>query len=125
MRRTLALLAMLSLPAFADTPSNAAPGNTVVPPPPTVSASAASADVPPPVSAQNQTSAAPEPEVRIIQKGDNKIEEYRLNGRLYMVKVTPSIGLPYYLMDTDGTGQMRQVNPSQRVIIPRWVLISF
>lgn len=111
MRRKLALLALLALPVLAAAQTAAsAPAGTEVPPPPTVSS--------------NQT-AGPEPEVRIIQKGQDKIEEYRLNGKLYMVKVTPSIGIPYYLMDEDGSGNLRQIDPNRRIIIPRWVLIRF
>ena len=45
-----------------------------------------------------------EPEVRIIRRGEDTIEEYRLNGRLYMVKITPARGRPYYLIDSDGSG---------------------
>ena len=44
-----------------------------------------------------------EPEVTIIRKEDAVIEEYRLNGQLYMVKVTPAFGPVYYLKDIDGT----------------------
>ena len=47
-----------------------------------------------------------EPEVTIIRKEDSVIEEYRINGQLYMVKVTPAFGPVYYIKDTDGDGQM-------------------
>jgi hypothetical protein len=113
MKYKLALLALLSLPALAATPLQAdappAPGDA--PLPPTVS--------------EDPVTTGPEPEVRIIQKGHDKIEEYRLNGKLYMVKVTPPIGVPYYLVDEDGSGTMRQMDPNRRVIIPRWVLLRF
>ncbi|WP_239688623.1 DUF2782 domain-containing protein [Aquitalea magnusonii] len=69
--------------------------------------------------------ATAEPEVRIIQRGDDKIEEYRLNGQLYMMKVTPAIGFPYYLMDEEGNGSMKQVDPNRRIVIPQWVLKRF
>ncbi|RQO69251.1 DUF2782 domain-containing protein [Aquitalea sp. FJL05] len=106
MRRFLALLALLPLSAaWAATPAPA-----TIPPPPTISQDAAG---------------TAEPEVRIIQRGDDKIEEYRLNGQLYMMKVTPSIGFPYYLMDEEGNGSMKQVDPNRRIIIPQWVLKRF
>ncbi len=39
----------------------------------------------------------------IIRKGKDKVvEEYRVNGRLYMVRITPKIGKPYYLRYPDG-----------------------
>lgn len=47
-----------------------------------------------------------QPEVTIIRRGKDVIEEYRVNGELYMVKITPSKGQPYYLMDTDGNGSL-------------------
>lgn len=109
MRRLIALLLLLPLaPAFAADAS--APAKAVVPPPPVISP---------------QNAAEPEPEVRLIQKGDEKIEEYRLNGQLYMVKVTPAHGVPYYLVDDNGSGTMKQVDPANRIVIPRWVLVRF
>lgn len=41
-----------------------------------------------------------------IRKQDNGdiVEEYRQNGRLTMVKVTPPNGIPYTLLDTNGDG---------------------
>jgi len=34
------------------------------------------------------------------------IEEWRVNGRLHTVKVTPARGPVYYLVDSDGDGQI-------------------
>ena len=42
-----------------------------------------------------------EPEVTIIKKQDATVYEHRINGRLYMVKIVPLIGKPYYLVDQD------------------------
>ncbi len=47
-----------------------------------------------------------EPDITIVRKGKKTFQEYRRNGRLYMVKVVPDVGLPYYLRDTDGDGKM-------------------
>lgn len=47
-----------------------------------------------------------EPDITIVRKGKKTIQEYRRNGRLYMVKVVPDIGPAYYLRDTDGDGKM-------------------
>ncbi|EIC28674.1 MULTISPECIES: DUF2782 domain-containing protein [Methylomicrobium] len=47
-----------------------------------------------------------EPDITIIRKGKNTIQEYRQGGRLYMIKVIPDIGPPYYFIDSDGDGQM-------------------
>lgn len=46
-----------------------------------------------------------EPEVRIRRDEDGRtVEEYVSQGRVYMVKITPVVGPPYYLMDTTGDG---------------------
>lgn len=47
-----------------------------------------------------------EPSVVIRKEEDKLIEEYSLNGQVYMVKVTPAIGPPYYYLDEDGDGQL-------------------
>ena len=68
-----------------------------------------------------------EPEVRIIQREDQTIEEYRVHGRLYMIKVTPKNAPPYYLVDSDGDGTM-DASPSEiepRLMIPSWVLFRW
>jgi hypothetical protein len=47
-----------------------------------------------------------EPDITIIRKGTETIQEYRRNGRLYMVKIIPQVGPPYYMLDTNGDGEM-------------------
>jgi len=69
-----------------------------------------------------------EPEVTIIHKKEATIEEYRVNGNLYMVKVTPKVGLPYYLIDTDGNGSLetrRQGGLRNTMSVPQWILFSW
>ena len=67
-----------------------------------------------------------EPEVTIIQRDDATIEEYRINGQLYMVKVTPVVGPPYYLVDNDGNGSMEtRSNIYRDVTVPQWVLFTW
>ncbi len=62
-----------------------------------------------------------EPTVTIREEENRRIEEYRLNGRIYMVKVTPKNGVPFYYLDTDGDGQLeldmdqQKLNPVQPV----------
>jgi hypothetical protein len=105
------LFASAASAALAATP--AAP-QAVVPPPPTVNA----------VPGDNPGEA--EPEVRIVHEGEKTTEEYRINGKLYMVKVSPGGGMPpYYLMDEEGNGVLKQIDPARRVIIPQWVLVRF
>lgn len=58
-----------------------------------------------------------EPTVRIIEEDDRLIEEYRLNGQVYMVKITPKKGPPYYYIDTDGDGKL-ELDPDQQALNP-------
>ena len=44
------------------------------------------------------------PPVRIKPSGIGRVEEYRANGRVYMLKITPKVGKPYYLIDQKGEG---------------------
>ena len=68
-----------------------------------------------------------EPEVTIIHRDDAVIEEYRLNGKMYMVKIIPAIGKPYYIIDRDGDGQMetRMSEIYDDFNVPQWVLFSW
>ncbi|MCC6208160.1 MAG: DUF2782 domain-containing protein [Gammaproteobacteria bacterium] len=70
---------------------------------------------------------APTPEVTIIQGDDKTIAEYRIHGRLYMIKVTPRKGPPYYLVDTDGDGNLesRRGELSEDLLIPSWTLMEW
>ena len=100
----IALFYLFSSQALADEPKNLEPLPDV-PPPPTV--------------AKDGT----EPEVTIKQKGEQKIEEYRIHGHLYMIKVTPKHGVPYYLVDMKGDGQFVRQTPMVRP--PMWVIGHF
>ncbi|PCJ31979.1 MAG: hypothetical protein COA90_04440 [Gammaproteobacteria bacterium] len=67
-----------------------------------------------------------EPDINIIQKDDRVIEEYRINGQLYMIKVTPTIGIPYYFIDTDGDGSLEsQQHELAGHIVPNWILFKW
>jgi hypothetical protein len=47
-----------------------------------------------------------EPDITIIRKEKKTIQEYRRGGKLFMIKVIPDIGPPYYFLDRDGDGKM-------------------
>lgn len=75
-----------------------------------------------------ERSDAIEPEIKIIQKGEDLVEEYRINGKLYQIKVIPRVGLPYYLVDADGDGEFerRFEGPvDSGMLIPSWVLFRW
>ncbi len=85
-------------------------------------------DVPLPPSLPDpvQSGEVLEPEVTIIESDKGTIHEYRANGQVYMIKVQPVVGPPYYLMDTDGDGQMdvRDDRPWSNSV-PQWILLRF
>lgn len=69
-----------------------------------------------------------EPQVTIRKQGEDKVEEFRMNGRLYMIKVTPPHGTPYYLVDRKGTGSFIQEETAvgdKGISVPMWVIHSF
>ncbi|WP_036266246.1 DUF2782 domain-containing protein [Methylobacillus glycogenes] len=78
---------------------------------------------PPPAGMEGEN---PEPEVTITKKGADTIEEYRINGELYMMKVTPATGVPYYLTkDDQNAGWARSEGVGAPISIPKWVLFRF
>jgi hypothetical protein len=81
---------------------------------------------PPAAPAGMELDPALEPQVTITKRGEDKVEEYRIGGKLYMLKVTPPHGVPYYLVDYKGDGQFsRQDNLDSGVRVPQWVLMRF
>jgi hypothetical protein len=83
-------------------------------------------DAPPPAPPRDDQEGI-EPEVTIIRQQDRTIEEYRVNGQLYMIKVTPSKGYPYYLVDADGDGNLetRRNELDPRMLVPSWVIFRW
>lgn len=81
----------------------------------------------PPPPPKVQSGEALEPDVTIIRRETQTIEEYRVNGQLYMIKVNPDFGPSYYLMDTDGDGNLetRRHELAPGFQIPGWVLFRW
>jgi len=66
------------------------------------------------------------PGVTITQQSDTVVEEYRSHGRLYMIKITPKYGAPYYLIDERGDGKFaRQDNLDSGLRVPQWTIKTF
>ncbi|NNE06895.1 MAG: DUF2782 domain-containing protein [Xanthomonadales bacterium] len=91
-------------PAAPDSGSDkpAAPVEDIAAPPP----------IPPKITGEEV-----EPSVVIRRQEDKLVEEYSINGRVYMVKVTPDKGLPYYYLDEDGDG-MLELQPGDDALNP-------
>lgn len=81
-------------------------------------------EVPPPPVIGNEKGDE-KPEITVIQKGDDKVEEYRIGGQLYMMKVTPKHGVPYYLHKEDQDGGWVNVGPNPPLVIPKWTIFRF
>lgn len=88
-------------------------------------------EIPPPMPTDipEEASQIAPPDVRIIQtpQGPARIEEFKQNGRVYMVRVTPSFGPAYYLVDSNGDGRLdqRRVGGLEDVMPPMWKLFSW
>lgn len=81
---------------------------------------------PPPPPAIVEGDPALEPQVTIRKEGENTFAEYRIRGRLYMLRVTPAHGRPYVLIDHRGDGQFsRQDSLDTGLRVPQWVLLEF
>lgn len=80
---------------------------------------------PPPPPAGVSLDAELEPQVTITKRGDDRVEEFRMNGKLYMLKVTPAHGVSYYLLDENGDGVMTRQESDTRLRVPMWVIGTF
>ncbi|MGW8311371.1 MAG: DUF2782 domain-containing protein [Thiogranum sp.] len=86
-------------------------------------------DTSPPAPPSEEEQESLQPEINIIQREDKTIEEYRVNGQLYKIKVIPKVGPPYYLVDRNGDGSFTAVplggGPEPDIAIPQWVLFRW
>jgi hypothetical protein len=82
---------------------------------------------PPPPPKGYELDSKPEPEITVIRRGNETVEEYRMGGKLYMMKVTPAGGgRPYYLVDHTGDGKFaRQESHDTGLRPPMWLIHSF
>jgi len=104
------LLFLVSIPLMAE---EDAVGPAIAPEPPVL----------PP---QIESGEALEPEVTIIKSEEKTVEEYRLDGKLVMVKITPTAGPAYYLVDSDGDGTLDAKEDDPRsASVQQWVLFSW
>lgn len=107
---TILFLGGLCGSAFAEQPLP--PDLQPLPPPPQLDARTQDADL--------------EPQVTITKQTEQTVEEYRAGGRLYMIKIIPKIGKPYFLVDDLGDGKFsRRDGLDSGVRPPRWVIHQF
>jgi hypothetical protein len=104
----LATLLVASAQAFGQTPP--APRVDPTPPPP------------PDLSGDQEL----EPQVTIIRRDSDVVEEVRVRGELRYVRVSPRGGRPYYLIpDANGNTYIRRDSLDPALKVPMWVLFSF
>ncbi|KAA2284667.1 DUF2782 domain-containing protein [Arenimonas fontis] len=82
------------------------------------------APIPDKVQAPPETDEPPTVSIRTGENGD-VVEEYRIGGRLYMVKITPRRGPAYYLYDTDGNGKLNRDERGPRVSPVYWTIYEW
>nr|VFJ93428.1 MAG: Protein of unknown function (DUF2782) [Candidatus Kentron sp. LFY] len=78
---------------------------------------------PPPLPSV-ESGKALEPDITIIQGKREIVHEYPINGRLYAVKIIPKHGSAYYMIDTNGDGNL-ETREQFVLSVPQWVLFSW
>ena len=68
---------------------------------------------------------AADPDVTIRQDGDKTIQEFRQNGFLYAIKITPKNGKPYFLVRADGSEGNFIRSDQPDMLIPSWGIFSW
>ena len=113
----------LAVPALAAIAFATLAGAQQVPPPPPLPPEGAT---PPPPNAAVAGDPDLEPQVTIIRRDNEVVEEVRIGGELKFIRVTPRIGLPYYLVpDPAGRQFLRRESLDTTVKVPMWVLFSW
>ncbi|BAQ71779.1 MULTISPECIES: DUF2782 domain-containing protein [Pseudomonas] len=75
------------------------------------------------IAAEDAPSA--DPQVTIRTEGDKTIQEYRQNGFLYAIKVTPKGGKPYFLVRADGSDGNFIRSDQPDMLIPAWKIFEW
>ncbi|MEA1049140.1 DUF2782 domain-containing protein [Lamprobacter modestohalophilus] len=66
------------------------------------------------------------PEVTITETEEGTVYEYRVKGQVYMVKIQPTVGPPYFLLDTNGDGVLDvEERQAPDLAVPQWLLFSW
>ena len=111
--RLFSVLILICLAGIANAANTPAPVLQPLPPPPKLENNAADNDL--------------EPQVTITRKKDVVIEEFRVGGKLFKIKVTPKIGKSYFLIDERGDGQFSRTDTldGSNLRPPQWVIHEF
>jgi hypothetical protein len=89
-------------------------------------APAAPKDVPIPEKVQAEAAEEEPPTVSIrVEENGDRVEEYAQGGHVFMVKVTPRRGPPYYLTDPDGNGRFNTDDRDPRISPVHWSIYEW
>jgi len=81
---------------------------------------------PPRLPEPQRSGEALEPEVNIVETKRGIEHRYVVNGQLRAVKVIPRSGAPYYLLDTNGDGELdAREDDIRSVSTHQWELFRF
>ncbi|MBY5940196.1 DUF2782 domain-containing protein [Halomonas sp. DP5N14-9] len=72
------------------------------------------------LAAASPVLAQAQPDISVRQEANQTLREYRVNGKLYAIKVEPKDGSAYFLVDRNGDGNFERQG-SDNVDIPGWV----
>ncbi|MBL4679787.1 MAG: DUF2782 domain-containing protein [Pseudomonadales bacterium] len=63
-------------------------------------------------------------DVKIIAGEEKTIFEYRVNGKLLLIKIVPDKGLSYYMLPSDGSAHYENLDHSKG-LYPSWILFEW
>ncbi len=63
-------------------------------------------------------------DVEIVIGEDRTVYEYRVNGRLLIIKVVPKVGFTYYMVPADGSEHFKSLDHNKK-LYPRWFLVEW
>lgn len=80
-------------------------------------------ELPPPIQSGEEM----QPDITIVKKNGETIQEFRRNGKLYMVKVKPAVGPSYFMLDKDGDGvlDVKKNSLDENTNINQWLLFEW
>jgi hypothetical protein len=67
-----------------------------------------------------------QPQVVIRREEGRTVEEYSIGGAVYMIRIVPAVGPPYYLIDTTGDGNFDSRHEHMEPVRPaHWKIIDW
>jgi hypothetical protein len=123
---SLALSAALAMLLALVAPTAVAQGNSEITKPPVLPKLEPLPEPPPPPPGYELDPKMEPQVVKIAPKaGERERNEYRINGKLYMIRVVPEVGVPYFLIDDIGQGNFVRYAPAGALRVPQWVIFTF